>query len=118
MIDLIGVTCLLLGSKIDTDFAIASLRPRIALMREGPQAQFLFSYLPQAREAVRLHDQEENDQRAKHHQLQIRCHRGRQRQAVRQDSGDEPPGFGSLQGAAEHARMGCHAHEFVANAEG
>src|SRR5438094_9104532 len=44
----------------------------VRLVRERPQAQLLFSDLPQARQSVWFDDQEKDDQPAKHHQLNMR----------------------------------------------
>src|SRR5271165_7065126 len=44
---------------------------RSASMRERPEPQLLLADRPQPRQAVRLDDQEEDDQRAEDHRLQI-----------------------------------------------
>ena len=41
-------------------------------MRERPQPQLLLAGRPQPRQAVRLDDQEEDDQRAEDHELEVR----------------------------------------------
>src|SRR5450830_354500 len=56
------------------------------LVRERPQTQFFLGDLPQASQSMRLDNQEEDNQRAKQHQLDMR-HRGigeRQVQQLRQ----------------------------------
>src|SRR5688572_19663433 len=40
-------------------------------VRKRPHPEFLLADLPQPREAVRLDDQEENDQHADHHELEM-----------------------------------------------
>src|SRR5437762_2387638 len=41
-------------------------------MRERPQPKLFLSDLPEARESMRLDDQEEDDKSAEHHELEIR----------------------------------------------
>eukprot|EP01022_Parablepharisma_sp_SALTPOND_P036534 TRINITY_DN997_c0_g4_i1.p1 TRINITY_DN997_c0_g4~~TRINITY_DN997_c0_g4_i1.p1 ORF type:complete len:1552 (+),score=442.93 TRINITY_DN997_c0_g4_i1:2334-6989(+) len=56
--------------------ALPTLNRRCAAsVRERPQAQFFLGDLPQPGQSVRLGDEEEDDQRAEHHQLDMR-HRG------------------------------------------
>src|SRR6478752_3123189 len=42
-------------------------------VRERPQSQFFLGDLPDARKPVRLDDQEEDDQPAEYHQLEVRA---------------------------------------------
>src|SRR4029453_11533006 len=48
------------------------------LMRKRPQAELLLGDLPEPREAVRLHDQEEEDEAAEDHHLDLLHERHRQ----------------------------------------
>src|SRR3954471_24850909 len=50
-------------------------------VRKRPEPQLLFRGRPQPRQAVRLDDQEEDDQRAEDHQFEMRRGGGRQRYA-------------------------------------
>src|SRR5262245_17710796 len=52
-------------------------------MRKRPQAKLFLRDLPQSREPVRLHDQEEDDERAEDHQLELFLQRHRQLEADR-----------------------------------
>src|SRR5438105_7885284 len=52
-------------------------------VRKRPQAQLLLADLPEAREPVRLHDQEEEDEPAEHHQLDLFLQRDRQQEPHR-----------------------------------
>src|SRR6185369_8199198 len=54
-------------------------------MRERPQARLLLADRPQPREAARLDDEEEDDQRAEDHGFDVRDGRGR-------DGDAQPPG--------------------------
>src|SRR5438477_10407153 len=54
-------------SRIRVLMSVSSL----GLVRERPQAQLFLGDLPQPGEAVRLHDQEEDDERAEDHQLDL-----------------------------------------------
>src|SRR5262245_48678027 len=47
------------------------------LVRKRPQAQLLLGDLPEPREAVRLDDQEEDDEAAEHHELDLLLQRHR-----------------------------------------
>src|SRR6476619_491390 len=49
-----------------------SITQPLASVRERPQPQLVLGDLPQACESVRLDDQEEDDQAAKGHQLEVR----------------------------------------------
>src|SRR3982751_5740983 len=53
------------------------------LMRERPQTQLFLSDGPEAGQAVRLDDQEEHDQRAEDHDLEVRNGGGGKRNAHR-----------------------------------
>src|SRR5687768_12304867 len=52
-----------------------------ASVRERPEPQLLLADRPQAREPARLDDQEEDDERPEDHELYVRDHRRRQRDA-------------------------------------
>src|SRR6266550_4706410 len=49
------------------------------LVRKRPHPQLLLPDRPETREAVRLDDEEEDDEGAEDHELEVRDHRGRQR---------------------------------------
>src|SRR5438477_7856536 len=85
-------------------------------VREGPQPQFFLADLPEPREAVRLHDQEEDDQRAEHHQLDLLLQGDRQSQpqvvrGVGQEDRDQHDEGGAEERAQDAAEAADDHHE-------
>src|SRR5919199_4519530 len=57
------------------------IRSSFVSMRERPQPQLLLADLPQPGQTMRLHDQEEDDERPEHHELDLLLERDRQRES-------------------------------------
>src|SRR6266850_7805896 len=74
--------------------SVMTLSFRLRSMRKRPQSQLLFRDLPEPRQSSRLDDQEDDDQSAEHHQLDLLLQRDREYEAddvgrIAQDDRDQ-----------------------------
>src|SRR5262249_22149234 len=91
-------------------------RPPMSSMRERPQSQLLLGDLPKSGEPVRLDDEEEDDESAEDHDLELLLQGNGHRHAegmggVGQQDGDEHDEGGAQKGAEDTAQTADDDHE-------